>query len=242
MNKLDLTGKTAFVTGSSRGIGLATSKLLKERGADVIATARGEQDVKRLKDIGFTSYQLDVSNKDNIDEFFKANKALNIDILVNNAGSSALQLLPKTSYEEWQRILNTNLTSSFLIAKYLLPHMRKNKWGRVVNISSVLASYPQKGFSAYSASKAGIEGLTRTLALEYASKGITINSVAPGFTDTEMLDTILAGSGRETHQSAIPVGFVGQPEDIAESVAFLASEAARYITGEVLNISGGLKF
>jgi 3-oxoacyl-[acyl-carrier protein] reductase len=118
--------------------------------------------------------------------------------------------------------------------------MRRKKWGRIINVSSVLATYPQKGFSAYSASKSGLEGLTKTLALEYANKQITINAVAPGFTDTDILK-VLGELGDEMSKN-IPIGFMAQPEDIAECIAFLASDSARYITGEVINISGGLKF
>lgn len=239
MDKTRLNGKKAFITGADKGIGLATAKLMNKRGCEVIACTRQEKEIIKLEKLGFKVFFLDVTNieneKHNLVKIIKY-----IDILVNNAGIGPCALLPKTNQDLWNQTLNTNLNPVYQLSQMALPFMRKKRWGRIINISSVLATLPQKGFSAYSASKSAIEGLTRTMALEYAAKGITINAVAPGFTDT----AILRALGDVGHEMAknIPVGFMAEPEDIAESICFLASDAARYITGEVLNISGGMKF
>lgn len=239
MDKILLQNKTAFVTGADKGIGLATAKLLKDRGAKVITCTRREEEKSKLINMGFDVFYLDVCR---IEESLKYLKEISkyVNILVNNAGIAPCNLFPKTSKDIWNNVIQTNLESVYQLSQIFLPQMRRKKWGRIINVSSVLATYPQKGFSAYSASKSGLEGLTKTLALEYANKQITINAVAPGFTDTDILK-VLGELGDEMSKN-IPIGFMAQPEDIAECIAFLASDSARYITGEVINISGGLKF
>lgn len=235
--------KIALITGANRGIGSAIAEKLKMEGYSIIATARKHDDLIQLTDKGYHAINLDVSIDESIDCFFKTLKKSNIvpDVLVNNAGASQINLLPRVSFDEWNYIINTNLSSVFKITQGLLPGMSRKKFGRVINISSVLGSMPQKGFSHYIASKAGIEGLTRSLALEYASKGVTINCVSPGFVDTDML-SILGENGISIMKSNIPVGYVAEPIDIAELVSFLSSNGARYITGETIHINGGLYF
>lgn len=235
--------KHVLITGANRGIGNAVAKKFLAAGYCVIATARKLEDVARLKDEGFYSITLDVTNDASIENFFsqlKTDKKI-IDILVNNAGISNVSLFSKTSYESWDSIISTNLTSAFKISKKVINSMSKKGFGRIINLSSVLSIMPQKGFATYSASKSGIEGMTRGLALEYAAKGITVNCIAPGFVDTDMLND-LGDKGKEMMESSIPVGYAAKPDDIAALVLFLASAEARYITGETIHINGGLYF
>jgi 3-oxoacyl-[acyl-carrier protein] reductase len=232
-----------LITGANRGIGNAVAKRCHAAGYFVIATARKLEDVAKLKDEGFYTLTLDVTNDASIENFFSQLKIdeKSIDVLVNNAGISHVSLFSKTSYASWDSIISTNLTSIFKISKKVINSMSRKGFGRIINISSVLSIMPQKGFTAYSASKAGIEGITRGLALEYAPKGITVNCIAPGFVDTDMLNG-LGDKGKEMMESSIPVGYAAKPDDIAALVLFLASPEARYITGETIHINGGLYF
>ncbi len=241
--KLNLEGQIALVTGANRGIGLAIVNLLKERGAQVIATARKEEDIENLNSQGFISMTCDVANVGSI-EALKAQLSeqnLKPSILINNAGISTLKLLPRLTTNEWQKVMNTNFNACFELTKRFIGDMSKLKFGRIINMSSILSSSPQKGFSHYAASKSAIEGFTRSIAIEYASKGVTANCICPGFVDTEMLDN-LGEKGKEMMRSNIPMGYLAEPNDIAELICFLASPAARYITGECIHINGGMYF
>lgn len=233
--------KIALVTGAGRGIGLAIAKKLKDDGFHVIATARKQTDIQNLNTLGFNSYFLDVTDFSAIKDLYAElkQKELLPDILVNNAGIGSAKLLPKISLDDWMTTINTNLTSIFIMTQSFIPHMSKNKYGRIINISSVLSSFAQKGFAHYSASKAGIEGFTRTVALEYAHKGITVNAVCAGFVDTDMLSDI-GEEGKNLMTKGVPMGFMAQPMDIAGLVAYLASDCARYISGESIQINGML--
>lgn len=238
-----MSRRTVLITGANRGIGHATAKKFLSAGYNVIATARNENDIKNLKEEGFHSFSLDVCNDESIDDLFSHLKLKNItiDVLVNNAGLSQVSLFSKITNESWNSIINTNLTSIFKISQKVIRSMSKNGFGRIINISSVLSVMPQKGFSHYSTSKAGMEGLTRSLALEYAAKGVTVNCIAPGFVDTDMLDC-LGEQGKKMMGSSIPVGYAAHPDDIADLVLFIGSPNSRYITGETININGGLNF
>lgn len=238
---MTLKNKIVLVTGANKGIGLAIANEFKEKGATVIATARKDNDIKHLNEIGYISLKLDVTDDASIDTMYNEllSRQLTPDILINNSGMADLNLISKTSIESWNNTINTNLNSVFKLTKKFIKHMSKKRFGRIINISSVLSSFPQKGFSSYSASKSAIESFTRVAALEYAKKGITFNCIAPGFVDTEMLN-ILGGEGKKMIESTIPVGYVAQPIDIAQLAIYIAS--ARYLTGEVININGGLSF
>jgi 3-oxoacyl-[acyl-carrier protein] reductase len=239
-----MNNRCVLVTGANRGIGLAIAKKFKENdGYTVVATARKDEDIAMLNDLGFTSLRLDVRDDDSIQNLLGKLKesGLRPSILINNAGVARLNLSVKISDSEWDDVLSTNLTSVFKISKLLLSAMARNKFGRIINISSVLGTMPQKGFAHYAASKAAMEGLTRVLALEYASKGVTVNCIAPGFVKTSMLETI-GESGVDMMESSIPVGYAATPEDIASLAYYLAQPEARYITGEVIHINGGLYF
>lgn len=236
--------KCVLVTGANKGIGLAIAKKFKESGEyAVVATARKGEDIAMLNGMGFVSLCLDVRDNDSIEGLSGELKerGLHPSILVNNAGVAKLNLSVKISCSEWDEVLATNLTSVFKISKLLLPAMAKNRFGRIINISSVLGSMPQKGFAHYAASKSAMEGLTRVLALEYASKGVTVNCIAPGFVKTAMLENI-GRSGVEMMESSIPVGYAAIPEDIAGLAYYLAQPETRYITGEVIHVNGGLYF
>lgn len=236
-----MSQRIALVTGASRGIGLAIAKKLKDDGFTVVATARKPIDIEKLNVLGFSAYFLDVTNHISIKTLYAELKQNNLlpDVLVNNAGIGAAKLLPKISLDDWMETINTNLTSVFMMTQCFVPHMSKNKYGRIINISSVLSSFAQKGFAHYSASKAGIEGFTRTVALEYAHKGITANAVCAGFVDTDMLADI-GEEGRDLMKKGVPMGFMAQPTDIAGLVAYLASESSRYVSGECIQINGML--
>ncbi|MDC0534527.1 SDR family oxidoreductase [Francisellaceae bacterium] len=242
-DKLSLSGQVALVTGANRGIGLAIAKLLKERGAEVIATARKEEDIEILQTQGFISRACDVASIGSIDDLKNQLSEQNLKptILINNAGVSTLKLLPRLTTQEWQKVMNTNFNACFELTKRFVGDMSKSKFGRIINMSSILGSSPQKGFSHYAASKSAIEGFTRSIAIEYASKGVTANCICPGFVDTEMLDNI-GDKGKELMRSSIPMGYLADPNDIAELICFLASPAARYITGECVHINGGMFF
>ncbi|MCL9781754.1 SDR family NAD(P)-dependent oxidoreductase [Vibrio sp. S4M6] len=229
--------KNVLVTGANRGIGLATATLFKQSGYHVVATARREEDIANLAELGFESHHFDVRHRDNLDTLYttlKANGSLP-DVLVNNAGISSIELLSRVNEEEFTNLLDVNLKSAIFITKKFIRHMSKNKFGRVINISSVLGSMPQKGLMSYSVSKAGLEAFSRVIALEYAEKGITVNCVAPGYVDTDMIKNI--PYAQQMHEQ-IPRREVATAQEIASTVLFLAQQPN--ITGEVINNNGGL--
>ncbi|MYM61499.1 SDR family NAD(P)-dependent oxidoreductase [Vibrio sp. OCN044] len=229
--------KNVLISGANRGIGLATANIFKSSGFNVIATARKNTDIENLSQQGFISSRLDVSESSSIDELYSElkDKDLLPDILINNAGIAHVSLLSRLDENQLQNILDVNLKGSILLTKKFIRNMSKNKFGRVINVSSILSSYPQKGFAAYSASKAGLEAFSRVTALEYADKGVTVNCIAAGFVNTDMIQGL---SNSDVLKSQIPIKNIAEAHDIAESIFYLASQ--RNITGEVLQSNGGL--
>ena len=243
-----LKGKTAIVTGASRGIGRAIAIELAARGCNVVVDYAGNQNaaeetVKLCQEAGAQAVSVcaDVSDENAVKELVaKAQENFgSIDILVNNAGITRDNLMLRMSAEDFDEVISKNLRGAFLMTKYVGKIMLKQRAGRIVNISSIVGIHGNAGQANYSASKAGIIGLTKTTALEYASRGITANVIAPGFIDTDMTSS-LPDKVKESMLSRIPAGKFGQAEDIAKAVAFLASDDARYITGQVLGIDGGM--
>lgn len=245
--ELTLEGKVALVTGASRGIGKSIAQTLAQMGAKVVGTATTPEGANQIsayletyKTKGF-GLALDVTKTESIENALKeieSNAGTPL-ILVNNAGITRDNLLLRMKDEEWDDILKTNLTSVFRLSRACLRGMMKAKWGRIITISSVVGITGNAGQANYAATKAGVIGFSKSLAKEIGSRGITVNVVAPGFIDTDMTRS-LTEQQRQALLETIPLGNLGQPEDIAAGVAFLASEQARYITGETLHINGGM--
>lgn len=245
---MDLSDRVAIVTGSGRGIGRAIALRLSETGASVIVNdvgdmAPAEEVAEEIRRLGQNSLVVaaDVTKSADVASLVDTvvEKYGKVDILVNNAGITRDQLIMRMSDDDWDKVLEVNLKSVFLCSKAVLRHMMKQRWGRIVNISSIVGLIGNPGQANYSSSKAGIIGLTRTIAKEVASRGITANAIAPGFIDTPMTQQ-LPEERRQALMDQVPLGFLGTPRDVAEAVAFLASEEARYITGQVLTIDGGI--
>ncbi|MBC5688879.1 3-oxoacyl-[acyl-carrier-protein] reductase [Mediterraneibacter sp. NSJ-55] len=243
-----LNDKVAVVTGASRGIGKAVAKKLAAQGALVIINYNGSkeraEDVKRKieADGGKAEiYQCNVSDFSSCEVFLGeiVKQYGRIDILVNNAGITRDGLLMKMSEEDYDAVLDTNLKGTFNCIRFAARQMIKQRSGRIINMASVSGVLGNAGQANYSASKAGVIGLTKSAAREFASRGITVNAVAPGFIRTEMT-AVLSDKVKDTACAQIPLGKFGEPEDIAEAVAFLASDEARYITGQVINVDGGM--
>ncbi|AFV85329.1 3-oxoacyl-ACP reductase FabG [Alteromonas mediterranea] len=243
MSQLD--GKIALVTGASRGIGKAIATQLAQQGATVIGTATSENGAQAISDylseFGGQGFALNVTDKDSVDATLKAiNEAHGgIDILVNNAGITRDNLLMRMKDDEWQDIIDTNLTSIFTLSKAVLRGMMKKRFGRIVNIGSVVGSAGNAGQANYAAAKAGVIGFSKSMAREVASRGITINVVAPGFIDTDMTKA-LSDDQKEAIFKDIPANRLGEPDEIAATVAFLVSDGAAYITGETIHVNGGM--
>ena len=241
-----LTGKKAIVTGASRGIGLAIATELAREGADVaiLSTSVKEDLAAKLSaelGVQVKSYACDVANSETVQSVFKQIIADmgTVDILVNNAGITRDGLLMRMKDEDFDAVIATNLRSVFLCTRAVSRTMMGNRSGHIVNVSSINALRGQAGQSNYAAAKAGVIGLTRTNAMELSSRGITVNAVAPGFIDTDMTAK-LGAEIREKYASQIPLGRLGQPEDVAKLVVFLASDDAKYITGQIIGVDGGL--
>ena len=241
-----LTGKKAIVTGASRGIGLAIATELAREGADVaiLSTSVKEDLAAKLSaelGVQVKSYACDVANSETVQSVFKQIIADmgTVDILVNNAGITRDGLLMRMKDEDFDAVIATNLRSVFLCTRAVARTMMGNRSGHIVNVSSINALRGQAGQSNYAAAKAGVIGLTRTNAMELAPRGITVNAVAPGFIDTDMTAK-LGAEIREKYASQIPLGRLGQPEDVAKLVVFLASDDAKYITGQIIGVDGGL--
>jgi len=234
-----MTNRTALVTGASRGIGFACAKALASAGARVILASRDKErlDAAMAKIPGSSAVQLDLASPDSIKEAFA--KAGPVDILVNNAGLTKDGLALRMKKDDWDAVLGTNLTGAFLAIQHVLHPMMKQRWGRIINISSIVGETGNPGQANYVASKAGLIGLTKSLAQEVASRNITVNAVAPGFIETDMTAE-LSEELKHNMLSHIPLKRFGQPEEIAAAVKFLASEEAGYITGAVLNVNGGM--
>jgi len=235
----NMTNRTAFVTGASRGIGRACAQALGEAGARVVLAAR---DTAKLEEAsmqipGATCVSIDLASPESIKEAFA--KAGKIYILVNNAGITKDGLAMRMKKEDWDAVIATNLTGAFLAIQQVLPAMLKERWGRIVNISSIVGETGNPGQSNYVASKAGLIGLTKSLAQEIASRNVTVNAVAPGFIETDMT-SLLSDDVKTTLLAHIPLRRFGKVEDVAAAVRFLASEEAGYITGHVLDVNGGM--
>ncbi|HSC27497.1 MAG TPA: 3-oxoacyl-ACP reductase FabG [Vicinamibacterales bacterium] len=243
---MDLSGRVALVTGASRGIGRAIAMRLARQGAQVVAAARDDHAgavVEAIAGAGgrAESLALDVTDAAAIESGIAGvlERHGRIDILVNNAGIARDQLMLRMKREDWDAVLSTNLTSAFAITQLVLKPMIRQRAGRIICISSVVGQRGNAGQANYAASKAGLIGFARSLALEVASRGITVNVVAPGLVDTDMTQAITARA-REDWASAIPLGRLGTPDDVAAAVCFLASDEAAYITGQVLAVNGGM--
>lgn len=241
---MSLEGKIALVTGATRGIGKAIATALVEQGATVIGTATSESGAQSISEYlgeNGKGWVLDVSSSESVDSVVKEVTAEfgAPTILVNNAGITRDNLMMRMKEDEWEQVLNTNLTSVYRVTKACLRGMTKAKFGRVISISSVVGSMGNGGQTNYSAAKAGLEGFSRSLAAEIASRGITVNCVAPGFIETDMTK-VLPEEHKAKLVEKVPSARLGQPEEIAAAVAFLASQGAAYITGETLHVNGGM--
>jgi len=245
---MDLTGKVAIVTGSGRGIGKAIAMKLAEVGATIVINDVGdnapvEQTVAEIIKINRQALAVmaDVSSTTDVARLVEATTKTygKVDILVNNAGIARDQLTMRMTDEDWDKVLAIDLKSVFLCTRAVLRPMLKQRSGRIISISSVVGIIGNVGQANYASAKAGIIGFTKSIAKEVASRGITVNAVAPGFIDTPMTQA-LPEERKQALLNSIPLGYLGTPRDIAETVAFLASEEARYITGQVITIDGGI--
>lgn len=244
---MSLDNKVALITGASRGIGKAIAKTLASQGYTVIGTATTEEGASAISHyfarwgLSGDGIVMDVSSSESVEEGIdQVKSAYGVPlVLVNNAGITKDNLLLRMKADEWDSVLNTNLTSMYRTSKAVLRGMSKAKWGRIINVSSVVASMGNAGQVNYAAAKAGVEGFTRSLAKEMAGRGITVNSVAPGFIETDMTKE-LNEEQVDTMLSIIPAKRLGSPEEVAAVVGFLAGEAAGYVTGETINVNGGM--
>ncbi|MCH1611236.1 MAG: 3-oxoacyl-ACP reductase FabG [Luminiphilus sp.] len=237
--------KVALVTGASRGIGAAIASVLADAGSIVVGTATSEQGAGKINE-ALSSRDghgrvLNVTDPTSVDALL-ANIRADIGdplVLVNNAGITQDNIIMRMKDDEWQSVIDTNLTALYRLSKACVRGMTKARWGRIINITSVVGSMGNAGQSNYAATKAGAEGMARSLARELGSRAITVNCVAPGFIDTDMTRA-LETAQRDVLQTQIPLGRLGEPEDVAAAVAFLASDAGQYITGETIHVNGGL--
>ena len=240
----DLTGKGALVTGASGGIGGGIARALHAQGATVALTGRNAESLANLaRDLGERVYVIvaDLADTTSIDSLIEeaGQKLDGIDILVNNAGLTRDGLMMRMKDEDWNAVLDVNLTAGFKLARAVLRSMIKSRWGRIINVTSVVGQTGNPGQVNYVASKAGTTGVTKAMAAEVASRNITVNCVAPGFIDTAMTDS-LTDDQKERTLEKIPVSRFGNPEDVASAVVFLASDEAAYVTGQTLHVNGGM--
>lgn len=244
---MSIEGKVALVTGATRGIGKAIAAELGRQGATVVGTATSENGAATIRDhfasagIKGTGMVLDVADAGSVDSVLKAiqEEFGTVTILVNNAGITRDNIMMRMKEEEWDGVINTNLSSIYRVAKGCLRGMTKERWGRIINISSVVGSMGNAGQANYAAAKAGVEGFSRALAREVATRNVTVNSVAPGFIDTDMTAG-LPEEHKDKLKAQIPMNRLGKPEEIAAVVGFLASEAGGYVTGETIHVNGGM--
>jgi 3-oxoacyl-[acyl-carrier protein] reductase len=240
----NLIKKNIIVTGASGGIGNSIVKKLNEAGANILATGTRIEKLEELKKSyeGIKILKFDISQTDKIEDFIdNATNELggSLDCIVNNAGITQDNLAIRMSLDEWQKVININLTSTFLMSKFAIKKMLKNKSGKIVNITSVVGHTGNLGQANYTASKAGIVAMSKSLAIEYAKKNININCISPGFIQTAMTDKI-DDKFKEVIISKIPSARLGEPDDIANAVLFLSSEQSNYINGETLHVNGGM--
>lgn len=243
---MDLTDKVSIVTGAGRGIGRAVALSLAEAGARVVVNSTGQTAANVAAEINAAGGQglavvADISSPAEAARLVETTLAEygRLDILVNNAGINRDRLVMRMSDEEWEDVLRVNLTGVFLCTRAVLKPMMKQRWGRIINMTSVVGLTGNAGQANYAAAKAGIIGFTRSVAREVASRGITVNAIAPGFIETDMTRQIPEGP-REELLKRIPLGSAGTPADVAAAAVFLVSEGARYITGQVLSVDGGM--
>jgi 3-oxoacyl-[acyl-carrier protein] reductase len=244
---INFQGKIAIVTGSTRGIGRAIAETLAKNDCSVVISSRNNEAVQstvnELKSLGYqvSGYAADISNIDEAKALvnFAVEKYGKVDILINNAGITKDGLLMRMKVEDWDEVLHVNLTGIFNMCQAILRPMMKNRYGRIINISSIVGQMGNAGQINYSAAKAGILGFTKSLAREISSRGITVNAIAPGYIETDMTQA-MSETAKETLTLQIPLGRIGSGEDVAHLSAFLASDLASYITGQVVNVDGGL--
>ncbi len=243
-----MKGQTAVITGSSRGIGRTTAEELAKRGVQIVVVdingnnaEKSADEIKSRYGVETLGIRADVSNSEDVKRLFEeaVKKFSKIEILVNNAGITRDNLLIRMKDEEWDAVLNINLKGAFLCSREAIKIMSKNKYGRIINIASVVAFIGNPGQVNYSASKAGLVALTKTLAKEYASRGITVNAVAPGFIQTAMTEQ-LPEKVKEEMLRMIPLGRFGTTQDVANAITFLALPESGYITGQVIHVNGGM--
>lgn len=239
-----LEGKVVLVTGASRGIGKSIAEMLVAHGATVAGTATSDGGAAKISDYlgdNGKGYALNVTDADSISETLAAIKSDlgDIDVLVNNAGITRDNLLMRMKDSEWDDIIDTNLSSIFRLSKAVLRPMMKKKNGRIINIGSVVGTMGNAGQANYAAAKAGVIGFTKSMAREVASRGITVNVVAPGFIATDMTDE-LTDEQKAATLANVPANRLGNPDEIAAAVTYLASDAAAYVTGETLHVNGGM--
>ena len=244
---MELEGKIALVTGAAQGIGKAISLLLAQRGADIVVSdiniEKAEETAKEIETLGRKA----VATRANVAVFHEVEKMVQeiidrfsrIDILVNNAGIARDKLLLRMTEEDWDLVLDINLKGTFNCTKAVIRYMSKQRSGKIVNIASVVGEMGNAGQANYSASKAGVIGFTKTIAREFAGRGINVNAIAPGYIVTPMTDA-LPEKAKEELKRMIPMERLGQPEDVAQAALFLVSEASGYITGQVINVNGGI--
>lgn len=240
----DLTGKTALVTGASGGIGAAIARALHSQGASVTLSGTREAVLQDLAaSLGERAHvaHCDLGDAEAVASLPATAEGLmgGIDILINNAGLTRDNLALRMKDEDWDTVLKVNLTAAFKLSRGVMRGMMKKRWGRIVSITSIVGTTGNPGQANYAASKAGLEGMTKSLAQEVASRGITVNCLAPGFIATAMTDA-LTEEQRKKLLDAVPVGRLGSPEDIAAGVVYLASEEAAYVTGQTLHVNGGM--
>ncbi|HIP98230.1 MAG TPA: 3-oxoacyl-[acyl-carrier-protein] reductase [Aquifex aeolicus] len=245
---LDFEGKTVLVTGSTRGIGRAIVEEFAKRGANIVVSGTVEEKAQEVASLLAQNYGvktlgvgMDVSNPQSVEEAFKKIHFTfeGIDILVNNAGITRDSLFLRMKLEDWQKVLDVNLTGTFLVTKQVIRYMTKKRWGRIINITSVVGFTGNVGQVNYSTTKAGLVGFTKSLAKELALRNILVNAVAPGFIETDMTETLKEEIKGE-YKKMIPLGRFGTPQEVARVVLFLASPMADYITGEVIHVNGGM--
>lgn len=244
---MSIEGKIALVTGATRGIGKAIAEELGRQGAVVVGTATSEKGAEAISaylaeaGVKGTGLVLDVADSASVEDVLKTvqDDFGTVEVLVNNAGITRDNILMRMKEDEWDSVLNTNLNSIYRLVKGCLRGMTKARWGRIISVSSVVASMGNAGQANYAAAKSGMEGFTRALAREVGSRNITVNCVAPGFIDTDMTSG-LADEHKDALKSQIPMNRLGQPEEIAAVVGFLASQGGGYVTGESIQVNGGM--
>ena len=237
----DLTGRVALITGATGGIGLAIAKKMKQAGATVVVSGRNVAKMDAEFDDGYIKIPCDLATEGGAVELIMETieKAGKIDILINNAGITKDTLLMRMSDEQFEDVINTNLRSCFKMCRAAIMPMMKNRYGRIINMASIIGVIGGAGQANYAASKGGMIAMTKSIAAEVASRGITANAIAPGFIKTPMTD-VLPEELKKTYLSQIPAGRFGEPDDIANACVFLASDEASYINGQVLHINGGM--